>query len=132
MTIIETTSGYYSDENATFGDRVAAAREALGMSQIELAKRLGVKDKTIGSWEDDLSEPRANKLHVLSGVLNVSMRWILTGFGDGIEAPGSGNGLDPEVTSLLTELRELRGKSAALGEHIGRVEKRLRAALKAK
>ena len=38
---------WYSDEAATFGDRVAAARDATGMSQRELAARLGVKEKTI-------------------------------------------------------------------------------------
>ena len=38
---------WYSEDSATFGDRVAAAREALGMSEEELAKRLGVRLKTI-------------------------------------------------------------------------------------
>ena len=28
---------YYSDDSATFGDRLAAAREAMGLSQSQLA-----------------------------------------------------------------------------------------------
>ena len=38
------------------------------MSQSELAKRLGIKITTLKSWEDDLSEPRANKLSMMAGV----------------------------------------------------------------
>jgi len=120
---------YFSDEHATFGDRVAAAREAVGLGQIELARRLGVKEKTVRGWEDDTAEPRANKLQMLSGVLNVSMRWLLTGEGDGVEAPGNSSELEPDVSALLVEMRALRGEATQLGEKIGRLEKRLRAVL---
>ena len=123
--------GYFSDESATFGDRVAAARDAVGLSQNELAKRLGVKERTIVAWEDDTAEPRANKLQMLSGVLNVSMRWLLTGSGDGLEAPTEAGEISPDISSLLAEMRELRGQSIALGERLGRLEKRLRAAMRA-
>ena len=64
---------WYSNEAATFGDRVAAARDARQMTQKQLAKRLGVGLKTVEGWENDVSEPRANKLQTLSGVLNVSI-----------------------------------------------------------
>ena len=64
---------WYGPEAATFGDRVAAAREAAGMTQAQLARRLGVKKTTLTGWEQDLSEPRANKLTMMAGLLNVSM-----------------------------------------------------------
>ena len=70
---------YFTDEIATFGDRLAAAREAVGFSQDDLAARLGVLGKTIRKWEEDRAEPRANKLQMLAGVLNVSMPWLLSG-----------------------------------------------------
>lgn len=123
------STDYFSDEHATFGDRVAAARETVGLGQVDLARRLGVKEKTIRAWEDDTAEPRANKLQMLSGVLNVSMRWLLTGDGDGVEAPGSTGELEPDVSALLVEMRALRGEAVQLGEKIGRLEKRLRATL---
>jgi len=125
----ETASDYYSDENATFGDRVAAARETLGLSQQELAARLGVKLRTVVAWEEDRAEPRANKLQMLSGILNVSMRWLLTGGGDGLNGPDEG-AISADIGGLLAELRGLRGEAAQLGEKIGRMEKRLRLALK--
>ena len=78
-----TDDDYYSDDAATFGDRLAAAREALGLSQAQLASRSGVRLSTIQNWEGDRSEPRANKLQMIAGILNVSMIWLLTGQGEG-------------------------------------------------
>ncbi len=120
---------WYSETAATFGDRVAAGREALGLTEEELARRLGVKIKTVRAWEQDLSEPRANKLQMLAGVLNVSFRWLLTGEGAGIEAPS--DTVTEDVAGLLTEMRQLRGEMARNAERLGKLEKRLQAALKA-
>jgi transcriptional regulator with XRE-family HTH domain len=121
-------SGWYSNESATFGDRVAAAREALGLSQAELARRLGVKLKTLQGWEDDLSEPRANRLSMLAGILNVSLIWLLNGEGEGLAEPGEA--MPEELEGLLVELRELRGTLGRTAEKLGGVEKRLRRALR--
>ena len=80
-------SDWYGPETATFGDRVAGAREAAGMTQSQLARLLGVKKSTLIGWEDDISEPRANKLQMMAGLLNVSIMWLLTGEGDGTANP---------------------------------------------
>lgn len=122
--------GWYSDKTATFGDRVAAARETVGLTQKDLARRLGVKHKTLAAWEDDLSEPRANKLQMLSGILNVSMRWLLTGQGAGLSEPRQGMELSSDTAEILAELRETRGQATLLAEKVGRLEKRLRHILK--
>ncbi|MEM0948671.1 MAG: helix-turn-helix transcriptional regulator [Pseudomonadota bacterium] len=120
---------WYSDNAATFGDRVAAAREALAMSEEELARRLGVKLKTIQAWEQDTSEPRANKLQMLAGVLNVSFRWLLTGEGDGIDAPAEP--LSDDFAGLLMEVRQVRIEMVRNAERLGKLEKRLSSALRA-
>ncbi|SLN47658.1 helix-turn-helix domain-containing protein [Roseisalinus antarcticus] len=125
----DSTDGWYSDESATFGDRLAAAREAAGMNQKDLAKRIGVKTSTMRSWEDDLAEPRANKLSMLSGMLGVSLRWLLTGQGDGVEPPDPAE--LPEATSaILAEMRILRTQADRMAERLGILEKRLRETLK--
>lgn len=120
---------WYSEETATFGDRVAGAREAVGLSQTELARKLGVKVKTVRGWEDDLSEPRANKLQMLSGVLGVSLMWLLNGEGEGVDAPEVASVLSPDVKSLLGELREIRAEMDRSTDRLARTEKRLRAVL---
>ncbi len=124
-------TGWYSEDAATFGDRLAGARETYGFSQKELARHIGVKEMTVHAWEDDFAEPRANKLQMVSGVLNVSMRWLLTGEGVGLGEPEV-PGIPAEVSEQLTELREIRGQASALAERVGRVEKSLRATLKEK
>ena len=63
----ETQNDWFDPDATTFGDRLAGAREAAGMTQKEMAQRLGVKLKTLQGWEDDISEPRANKLSTVSG-----------------------------------------------------------------
>ena len=116
---------YFSNENATFGDRVAAAREAQGLSQEELAKKLGVKLKTIRGWEDDVDEPRANRLSMLAGMLNVSMRWVLTAEGEGLDAPLGEVELSGDVKDILLDIRRTKADFARLADHLGRLEKRL-------
>ena len=122
--------GWFSDETATFGDRLAGAREAAGLDQPGFAAKLGVKRNVVQSWENDLKEPRANRLQMMSGILGVSITWLLTGEGEGPAAPEEGGHLDSDVTDLLAELRGLRSEIKMSGEKLTRLEKRLRKVLK--
>ena len=117
---------WYGPDTATFGDRVAGARDAAGMTQAQLARRLGVKKATLISWEDDLSEPRANRLSMLAGILNVSIMWVLTGEGDGTSGPADEKVTDPDFGDILAELREIRSDMRANTERTARLEKKLR------
>ena len=120
-------TGWYSADAATFGDRVTGAREARGMTRRELADRLGVRVKTLEAWEEDRADPRANKLQMLAGVLGVSLMWLLTGEGDGLEAPPEAEAAAAgEVRAVLSETRQIRAEIGALAERMGRLEKRLR------
>ncbi len=122
----ETEDNWYGAETATFGDRVAGARDALGIGQPELARRLGIKVKTLRDWENDLAEPRANKLQMLAGVLGVSLMWLLNGEGDGIDAPVEGADTPEAIRDLLLELRALHAEMDRSADRLARVEKRLR------
>jgi transcriptional regulator with XRE-family HTH domain len=120
---------WYGPDVATFGDRVAAARENAQMTQAVLSKRLGIKQSTLRGWENDLSEPRANRLATLAGVLGVSMMWLINGEGEGLDAPDEGQTADAGAKEVLNELRELRVDLLKRAEQLGRLEKRLRTAL---
>lgn len=122
-------TGYYGQDAATFGDRVAAAREAQKMSQEVLAKRLGIKLVTLKRWEEDVAEPRANMLSMLCGVLNVSMVWLITGEGDGFDDPED-DPISPDIREVLAEVRALRAQFKSRTEKLGRLEKRLRQLLR--
>ena len=57
------------------------ARETSGLSVGQVVKRLGVKATTYEAWEADRSEPRANKLVALAGILNISPPYLISGLG---------------------------------------------------
>jgi HTH-type transcriptional regulator, cell division transcriptional repressor len=100
----------------------------------ELAQAAGREADTLGAWEDDVAEPRGNKLQMVAGMLNVSIRWLLTGVGEGVDPPSDAT-LDPalaaHVTEALTEVQNLRMQLSASADRLGTVEARLRALLKA-
>ncbi len=120
------TTGWFSEATATFGDRLTAAREGAGLSQRALAERLGVRAKTVVAWENDMAEPRGNRVQMLAGMLGVSLMWLLTGEGEGVAPPDARRDANGRAAELLAELREVRAGIGSLSERIGRLEARLR------
>jgi len=125
----ESDADWFTPENSTLGDRLAGAREAAGMTRAELARRMGLKLSTIGKWEDDLAEPRANRLQMLSGLLGVSLTWLLTAEGDG-PGPAADVPLRDDLRNVLSEMRQVRTDLLREAERVGQLEKRLRSLLK--
>lgn len=101
----------------TLGGRIGRAREANGLSMEEIAIQLGVTQETWDNWEADREEPRANRLAMLAGFLNVSPSWLLYGIG---EAPNT-----DQYPALFIELRErlhrLEESHAQTGEAISSI-----------
>lgn len=118
---------WYSAETATMGDRLAAAREAVGLTQQGLADRLGVRKRTLVEWENDRAEPRANRLTMMSGILGVSMRWLMTGQGAGLSPPAEGAETPVRLTHLRAELAQMREICDRLGARIRALEEDLQA-----
>ena len=106
---------WYGPETATFGDRLSAAIEKSGMTQKLVAKRLGIKLVTLKSWEQDISEPRANRLSMLAGLLGVSVKET--------QVP-------PEINDLLFEIRAVQTGLLSSADKLAKLEKQLRSRLK--
>ncbi|MEX0347682.1 MAG: helix-turn-helix domain-containing protein [Rhizobiaceae bacterium] len=104
-------------DDDTLGGRISRAREACGMTTAQLARRLGIKTATLQSWESDRSEPRANRLATIAGILNVSLTWLIHGIGD---APN--DDIHSDVVSLvrghLEQMKILRDKTSAIIERL--------------
>lgn len=120
----------FTDAASTFGDRLALAREAAGLDQAQLARRIGVRPETLRNWEDDRSEPRANRVQMLAGMLDVSMIWLMSGMGPAPEASAGETTPEPAALACLADLRGLRVQQAQLAERLGQLERRLRALLR--
>ena len=122
----EMTSDWFDPETSTFGDRVAGAREVAGMTQEELAKRLGVKLVTLQNCENDMAEPRANKLSMLAGMLNVSIMWLLEGEGEGVDVLDQTTDAQ-DMAGIIAEIVDLKARSLRTANRLSALEKRLRA-----
>lgn len=57
----------------TLGMMIAELRKEKGITQLELAEKMGVTDKAVSKWERDLSCPDINSLPMLADFLGVSV-----------------------------------------------------------
>lgn len=57
----------------TLGMMIASLRKENGMTQLELAEKMGVTDKAVSKWERDLSCPDINILPKLAEVFGISV-----------------------------------------------------------
>ena len=53
------------------GDKIRALREARGMSQLELAEALGLRQSAIALWETGKNEPTAFNIRRLADLFGV-------------------------------------------------------------
>ena len=61
----------------SFGEMVRTLRSEKGLTQLELAQRMGVTDKAVSKWERDLSIPDVGSLPKLAEELGVSVDELL-------------------------------------------------------
>lgn len=64
-------------EQTTIGQRIAAQRKLLGISQEALGEKTGVSRQAISKWESDSAIPEIDKLITLSKLFGVSVGWLL-------------------------------------------------------
>ncbi|EMT6578185.1 MULTISPECIES: LexA family protein [Providencia] len=67
--------------NDGFSRRVAMARNSLGLTQAELAKKVGVVTRQIAAYEGNEAKPREKVLTNLAAVLGTTNQWLMTGEG---------------------------------------------------
>jgi transcriptional regulator with XRE-family HTH domain len=56
---------------------IAELRKQHGMTQLELAEKMGVTDKAVSKWERDLSCPDINSIPNLAEILGVSVEELM-------------------------------------------------------
>ena len=89
---------------AAVGERIRNARIERGLTQAQLAKRLGVTSGAVGQWEIGRDLPRAERLADLAAALKLSVDVLL-----GIRPPVAAlpDAPPPEELVLLAEARQL-------------------------
>lgn len=61
----------------SFGSMIQALRKQQGMTQLDLARTMGVTDKAVSKWERDLSMPDVGSLPKLAETLGVTVDELL-------------------------------------------------------
>ena len=111
---------FYDDkEDTTLGGRVFQAREAAGLTVSQVINRLGVRKATYLAWEADRSEPRANKLVALAGILNVSPTYLLSGLGRAAVQPLKHQQI---IDELRIEIEQLELTLKAANKMLSRIK----------
>ena len=90
----------------TLGALIAQTRKEKGMTQLELAEKMGVTDKAVSKWERDLSCPDIQSLPLLAQVLDLSLEELMQGEEKPRPAP-------KEAGALVSTI--LRGVALAMG-----------------
>lgn len=57
----------------TLGIMIASLRKGNGMTQLELAEKIGVTDKAVSKWERDISCPDVNTIPKLAEIFGISV-----------------------------------------------------------
>ena len=73
--------------NLEFANRLIALRKGCGLSQEELAQRIGVSRQAVSKWERGEASPDTYNLVELSKVFNVTLDELVTGCKDADDAP---------------------------------------------
>ena len=100
-------------QEETIGARIVEARERAGLSSAQLARRLGVKSRTVSAWERGETTPRTNRLLMLSQMLDVSALWLLEG-----ETRYAPDQVPPEDRRIKGQLETIRRALADLAARI--------------
>lgn len=71
----------------SIGERIKELRKEQNVSQVQLAKALGVSRQAVSKWETDLSVPDTIKLIQLADLLMTDTEFILTGNHSTLKTP---------------------------------------------
>ena len=95
----------------TLGMLISETRKQKGMTQLELAEKMGVTDKAVSKWERDLSCPDVSSLPTLAQVLDLSLDELIQGKSEKSE---TGNKIASLVGTILKVVALAMGVAVAV------------------
>lgn len=93
------------------GDNIRRLREEKGMSQMDLAKKLYISDRTISSWEVNRTEPKMGMIEALCIALQCQKSDIIGGEQQMI--------LSPHERAVIIAYRQNRTMQEAVDRLLG-------------
>lgn len=95
-------------QKQTFGRMVAALRKERGMTQLELAEKMGVTDKAVSKWERDLSFPDVSSIPKLAEIFGMSVDELMQ-----VKANATENSSSDKIAEIVNIV--LKAVSLAMG-----------------
>lgn len=92
----------------TFGAMVATLRKEQGMTQLNLAEKMGVTDKAVSKWERDLSFPDVNSIPKLAEIFNITVDELMQ-----VKADTKENVTNNKISEIVSIA--LKGIALAMG-----------------
>lgn len=105
----------------TFGAMIAALRKEKGLTQLELAEKMGVTDKAVSKWERDLSFPDINSMPKLAGIFNVTVDDLLRAQAGAKETEGN-SGISGIVPLAMKGVALAMGVAVAVLSALNEIE----------
>lgn len=92
----------------TFGSMIAQLRKENGMTQLDLAEKMGVTDKAVSKWERDLSFPDVSSIPKLAEIFDLSVDELMQ-----VKTNTRENSTGAKVTEIVQ--LALKGVALAMG-----------------
>ncbi|MGQ2991222.1 helix-turn-helix domain-containing protein [Brevundimonas sp.] len=102
------------EADAHIGRRIAARRQALGLSQDALARRLGLSFQQIQKYESGANRVPASRLNRIAALLGAPIGQFLPGPPVFQEAQIEEEGVHGELTALATAFRAIENQGVRL------------------
>lgn len=96
----------------TIADRIQSLRKAKGMSQEELADKVGVSRQAVSKWESEQATPDLDKVVIMSDIFEVTTDYLLKGI-EPVKSDDHKTMADVIDQKVLTEKNGKRAKTAA-------------------
>lgn len=104
----------------TLGMMISSLRKAKGMTQLELAEKMGVTDKAVSKWERDLSYPDINTIPKLADLFDTSVDELMQG--QTVMKENKKNRKSDIVDTVLRGLRVAMGIVVVVLSALGKVD----------
>ena len=90
----------------SIGERINDLRKKQNISQVQLAKAIGVSRQAVSKWENDLTAPDTLKLIQLADLLNTDTEYLVTGNHSRIKSPPTVVTMVQKVDNIVEKVIE--------------------------
>lgn len=94
---------------SSIGDKIRDLRKNRGLTQAQLAERLGVSQQTIGQWETGKSSPKIQSINKLAQALGVYASALIDSSGSSVLTP-TDSFSDTHLVAVIQVIRDQMDK----------------------